>query len=374
MESVTSEAPAKGNPLMARTIRSSVPGDELGVTLLHEHILRAPNRRPPKEASQRRLVDALVSLENLAELRRGGWRYNRDCQKLDNMALMAQELLEFRRFGGGTVVSLTVADDGRDVRGLRRISRDTGVNVVVTTGWYTRKSHNLRIANMSASELTQTMITELTQGIGETGVQAGIIKCACSKSTPGQFRPDEKKVLDAACLAQVQTGAPMTLHPSTAELYFLTAELPKASSGLEIVQPYVDLLRERGVDLDKFFLSHASVPCDLEFALALLDQGLHLNFDMLERDSIYADHLYIGARNPYDSEVIASIVALCKRGYESQITLSHDICLKICLKRYGGSGFAHVNRFIVPVLRRLGVSEAQVQAMLVENPRRLLCW
>ena len=138
------------------------------------------------EASQARLRDQPVSEETLTLLDRNPL-IQIDNLRLNDVQLAAEELSLFKKLGGGSVIDVTPRGLGRDVNSVRKISDLTELNIVVATGWYISSSHPAEVVQGSKDELAQVMVRELTEGIEDTGVRAGVIKCAVGGITG---RPD----------------------------------------------------------------------------------------------------------------------------------------------------------------------------------------
>jgi len=214
------------------------------------------------------------------------------------------------------------------------------------------------------------MVREIEEGIGDTGVRAGVIgECGCSYPIP--FHEEEKKVLTAACKTQKRTGVGFSCHPAYADSKKRTYELDGPFT-------YVKLIESVGADPEKFFLSHSDIICHPGFlkdpvghAEKLLERGINLNFDTFGQEH-FDDYIFMGARHPSDTERVSVVQELCKRGYSKQIMLSQDVCWKHMLKKYGGAGYSHIIEHIIPTLRYYGVTEKQVRTMTVENPKRVL--
>jgi phosphotriesterase-related protein len=123
----------------------------------------------------------------------------------------------------------------------------------------------------------------------------------------------------------------------------------------------MDLLQEEGVDLAHVIIGHQGDHRDVDYLASVAERGVfvqidHIGMEFYQRDTARA-HL------------IAQLVQL---GYAAQILLSHDICFKRLLNWFGGPGYDHLLVGFVPMLRNEGVSEADIQRMLVDNPRRAL--
>ena len=196
--------------MKVETVRGSIESDGLGIMLIHEHMLCDFTNwwKPPKEASKLPLIDAKIAIKNISELRRtpGSMKDNYIIVDVD---LAIKELKQFKRLGGGSLVDLTLPGIGRDVLSLRRISEDTGVNIIAGTGWYVEHTHPPIVGQKSVEELAEIMKHEIIDGIEDTGIKAGVIgEIGCSYP----LCSNEKKVLQAAAQAQRETGACISIH------------------------------------------------------------------------------------------------------------------------------------------------------------------
>ena len=345
----------------------------LGITLPHEHILvdiaevwmkrLREEYSKPLDDSQMRYLDEPVTMEILGKLRRGEI-VCKDDMRLNNAQLAADELMEFKRGGGKSIVEQSMPGIGRDPLTLRQISIETGLHIIAVTGFYIWASHPSYVKKMNVEQLSEIMKKEIEEGIGGTDVKAGAIgECACTEPVP--WHPEERKVLQAAFRAQRQTGVGFTLHPSAYDT--------KQRVAVKTAEKYLDLMETEGADRTKFYLSHSDYTCfDLDYHRRLLESGITLSYDTFGMDVYYDYFQYVGARSPTDCERVKGIVELCKQGYDKQLMLSQDVCCKQFLKRYGGYGYSHILEHIVPTLRAEGVTERQIHNMLIDNPTRIL--
>jgi phosphotriesterase-related protein len=352
-----------------QTVRGAISPDELGVTLTHEHLLcdLSSYVEEPDEASEKFLVDAPVSMETLALLRTG---YLRHCSK-DNMRMVdvdisIREAKALIRQGGRSLVEATLIGFGRDPVGLRKISEQTGLNVICASGWYIAPSHPDYIRKKGVDELCAMMVAELTEGIGTDKIKAGVLKCACSYPP----YPDEKKLLQAAAAAQKQTGAPLTIHPP---LGFVDAK------PAQTIEPILDIIAKNDANLGKVYVSHMdnflfgykSWDLNLDYHKSLVDNyGVVLNFDNFGKNYYY---IFPSVRTD-DMKRVEAVAELCKQGYDHKIMLSHDYSQKMNLRTYGGDGYSHVLRHIVPELEFHDVTQQQIKNLLIRNPQRILAY
>jgi len=352
--------------LKVDTVLGPISPDSLGITLPHEHVfidLSSFRLIKPEEGSLKFLVDAPVRMENLGVLRKNPL-VSRDNLKLDDVHVAEKELLDFAKCNGKSVVDMSVIGMGRNPLGLREVSKETGVNILASTGWYRVESHPSYVKDKSIEDLKEIMVKELKEGIGDTGVRAGVIKCACTQPAP--FHPQEKKVLQAAAQAQSETHAGLTVHPT------LTAvpNMPLPT----VAEAYLDVYEKEGGDPKKFYLSHSgNTLFDRDYHKRLLERGITLVFEFGSVAYGGIGILYYGGiKVPSELDKIRAVVELCRIGYDKQIMLSHDVCMKIMLKKYGGYGYSHVLESVVPILEIEGVTKKQIRNMLVENPKRIL--
>lgn len=353
---------------MARveTVKGPILPDKLGVTLPHEHLLTELTVWwvKPTERSKLELVDAPITLDILHMLRRDV-SFSRENLKLCDLNVAIDELILYKRAGGCSLVDVTLPGIGRDPLALRKISSATGVNVLTGTGWYIAASHPAIVKDKSLEELSDIMVRELTEGIGDTGIKAGLIG-ECGLSYP--IDPNEEKVIRAAARAQAETRCAYTIHPPSYNDLEPKKIVKNATDILDIIQ-------EEGANLEKFYMSHMDATCeDLDYHKKVMDTyGIVLGYDTFGQEN-YDDSSYPGAYDVPDKTRTNAIVELCNAGYEKQLVMSQDVAIKIHRVKYGGYGYAHILKHIIPVLRFQGVTEKQIRTMTVDNPKRLLAY
>lgn len=347
------------------TVWGPIVPNDLGVTLMHEHIFCNISRYfiQSKEVLKMSIAHTPVSIENLGTLRRDPMVSHDNLTILDEETQI-REVSWFHRYGGKTIVDLSCIGLTRDPVALRRVSAATGLNIVAATGFYVQVFHPPYVKKKAVDELKEIMVKEIEEGIDGTSVKAGVIgECGCSNPVP--YHPDERKTLVAAARAQKETRVALTVHPSIID------EAKKDGSAMS-GEAYIDLIEKEGADASKFYLSHADRTCiNLDYHRRLLDRGITLSYDCVGK-FYYFDSTMMGAGGMNDAYRVKALVQLCKEGYDKQLLMSHDICMKTDLRTYGGNGYAHILEHIVPQLRAEGVKEKQIRNMLTENPKRLL--
>jgi phosphotriesterase-related protein len=346
------------------TVTGEISSDDLGVTLPHEHLL-IDGTTPwidevddvvsyRRSAIEKRKIDAPVTMELRSWLEYNPGNY--DNFTLDNIDLACEEVGRFAELGGETVVDVTGYGIGRDPRALRRIANRTGLNVIAGTGYYMRQAHPPNMDEKTAEGIANEIVSDLEEGMDDTNIRAGII--GEIGATHG-FLEHENEVTSfrGAAMAQQRTGAPITIHPP----FFY-----KESHDV------LDVLEEAGADLENVILGHMdpTIRADdsLEYHQSLADRGPFLEFD------IFGQSGYSPAFDktfPLDADKIQRVVDLFD-DYGDQLLVSQDTCQKIHLKRYGGFGYDHILRNIVPRFRRRGLSNEAIDRLLIENPARAL--
>jgi phosphotriesterase-related protein len=307
-----------------RTVLGPIPSESLGVTLAHEHLIM------------------------------NGTAFRQDPRVvLDDPAVACAELKEFKELGGSAVVDLTPVDLARDPVALEKISRETGLHVVMGTAFYTEVSYPEFVRKSSVEEIARLFVHELREGAGETGVRAGII--GEIGTSQGAITRDEHKVFRAAALAQRETGAAIATHTYWGEL------------GLE----QLELLREARADLSRVVVGHLDLKMDFEYHRAVAAGGAFVAYDCVGKTFFDVE---FGVQFPSDPERAEMVVRMVGAGFARQLLLSSDICKTNYLRRHGGWGYACLLREFVPLLRERGLDEGVLHTILVENPRRLLAF
>jgi phosphotriesterase-related protein len=288
-----------------------------------------------------------------------------DNLRLDSVEDACNELLYFRRARGKSLVEVTPAGEGKNVKGLKQISMATGLNIICATGWFTEPAQPPMVKTATVAELANVMIRELTEGFEGLDIKAGVIgEIGCSEP----LGENEKKVLAAAGQAQSKTGAPLTIHTA---LFDYVKRKPPHSAPDEL-----DILRRNDADLEKVYVSHMDWTCDdLDYHGNLVDTyGVVVEYDTFGQDGVYENNVYFGAGGVTDKERVNALVELLNRGYAKHLMISHDVWEKMYLRKWGGYGYAHIAERIVPLLKHRGISDNQISTLTIENPKRIFSW
>jgi len=312
------------------TVRGPVDGGSLGSTLMHEHVfVLSPE------------------IEKTAE------EWDEDAAR----DIAVQRLQELKDHGIDTIVDLTVIGLGRFIPRIAAVAeRVPDINIVAATGVYTYNDVPMYFHFRGPGTIlggpepmTDLFVREIRQGIGDSGVRAGILKCATDR--PG-ITPGVERVLRAVARAHRRTGTPITTHTPT----------PPQPWGIEQQR----ILADEGVDLSQVVIGHSGGTLDAEYHEAIISRGSYVGFD----------HFGIGTFSM--AERIESVRLLCQRGYADRIVLSHDaMCHVDWFPPTLASGWedwrwTHIPGDVLPAMRRSGISEEDISTMMIDNPRRIL--
>jgi phosphotriesterase-related protein len=327
----------------------------MGLTLTHEHLFNivTPWWHPPYDDSARskELVDEKVSITNVWELRHDPF-LNKDNCALDDIESAIVEVKRFAAQGGRTILEACADQgNGRDPEGLARISRESGLNVVMGSGIFLNPVHGPEHLDGTVREIADRIVRDLTVGAQGTNIRAGFI----GEIFVGQpFTNRERNSLAGACLAQRETGVPIQIHmPGWYRL------------GDEVL----DFVAAQGVPMQSVVLCHSNPSGDdYEYQTRLLKRGIYLQYDMIGMQVFYADQQAACTSDEDDARNIARLV---QAGFGDRVLMSQDIFMKILLRANGGPGYGHIVEFFLPRLARHGVPLQQGIAMMTDNPRRL---
>jgi phosphotriesterase-related protein len=315
------------------TVRGPVDLGQLGQTLMHEHVF-------------------VLSTEHVQNYGSSWW------DEETRVADAIEKLNSLYAKGIHTIVDPTVWGLGRYIPRIQRIAAQTPVNIIVATGLYVYEELPQQYAYRGPGlllDIPDPLVTDfagdITEGIAGTGVKAAFLKCCME--TP-ELTPGVERIARAVARAHAETGAPITVHTSGPHQTGRTT---------------VRIFKEEGVDLSKVVIGHAGDSNDLDYLTELADQGVLLGMDRFGLDLF----------NP-GAERVKTIVALAARGYAPSMVLAHDAN---CFIDYFGAAhdqvrpiaapnwhYEHISDDVLPALLEAGVTQEQIDTMLVRNPVR----
>ena len=269
-----------------------------------------------------------------------------------NVDTAIEELMYFRGAGGRSLVEVTSRCIGGNPVALGRISEATGINIVTGCGYYSPVLPD-NFDELTIHQLVESMVTKVVQGFPGTDIRAGIIG---EIGTSWPLTAEEERILRAAARAQIETGAALSIHPS-----------PWDKGALQIL----DIVESEGVDPGRIVICHLDHVMDLQYHRAVAERGVYVEYDRFGVEW-YSSLAFSTRAFPKDTERVAGIIELIDTGHVSQILVSHDVCQKIELKKYGGHGYSHIPRYVIPLMRQMGVTESDIRTITVDNPKRML--
>ncbi len=322
------------------TVTGTIDAEQLGTTLIHEHLIYRDEAvaiwwphlgsvvpaRPPRACGP----------EELRELAVGS----------------ARAVVER---GGATICEPTGMFGGRDIQFSRGVSEETGLQVVPCTGIYTYEYLPMFFVTRDADAMADLFVHDIEQGIQGTEIKAAFLKCAADE--PGVTENIEK-VHRAVARASVRTGAPIMAHSRPAS---------------QTAYRQIEIFEEEGVDLSRVQIAHTGDTDDLDYIERVLDTGVYIGMDRYGLEIF----LPIETRN-------ATVTALLERGYADRMFLSQDFCATLdwypveVAEQLLAAGAAKdwsmtlVFDQVIPALREAGMTDDQLETMMVENPKRWL--
>jgi len=338
-----------------QTVRGVISADELGMTLPHEHLftdLRFYWRGEPKEISKKFLFSQPVTLENRSEVVYNTFFF-KDNLLVDDVDSAIEEVKAFLGYGGSTIVDLTGGTGlGRDPVALRYVAGVTGANIVMATGRYSEPSLTEAEKAMSPDDIARAMVDEFTNGVDRTGVKPGVIGEVAINDMKNQI---EINGLRGAARAQKKIGCALNIHPILWETH-----------NHEIL----DILEEEGADPNKVIFSHEDFTMEnLEYHDSLAKRGAYVEYDTFGCEAV-AEQSEEEKWFPSDGERIRAVKKQVALGNEDRILISGDMCFKFCFTKWGGWGYAHIPKHIVPRMKKAGITDEQIYKIMVENPKR----
>ncbi len=312
---------------MVNTVTGPVSSADLGRTLIHEHVLIGfpgwfmDARQPAFKRAEaiERVVDAFQELHG---------------------------------HGVKTVIDPCPMDLGRDVEFCAEVSQKSGVNLICATGAYVESMGiNWTFNALPVDAIAEAFAKELEQGVGDTGIRCGVIKIA---TDDGKVTPYERKVLTAASRAAKMTGVPLISHTEN------------CSCGHD----QIDIATGEGLRSSSLIVGHSDGRDDPVYQKSLADRGSYVGFDRFGLEQIVPDA--VRTKN---------LKALVDAGHKDRVMVSHDT-VNCWLGALGNTDPAelsktlpnwrmtHLFEHIFPELKRMGMSQEDLDHIVIENPRR----
>ncbi len=342
-----------------QTVNGKITPDELGITLPHEHLIIDYTKMlvDYDEDEIKDLKYEKINCKN-RNLISKYFNANLDNMKLDNINIAVNEINFFKKHKGNTIVEVTTIGIGRNVIKLQKISQKSGINIISGTGFYTQPSNPYPpwFFKSDKKKLTNYFINEIINGIDDTNICAGFIgEIGCSYP----LHPDEYKVLVSSIYASKELNTCLMIHPGRSE---------------KSINQIIKVLKEHNANYEKIILCHIErTVFSFNNLKSILNLGINIEFDLFGWDLSYV-HLRREppVHVPDDYEKVKTIKKIIDLGFEKQILISHDIHNKHRLVKYGGHGYHHILRDVIPVLMKINnFSKDSIKNIIINNPKRI---
>lgn len=271
-----------------------------------------------------------------------GIKNDEDC-RLDCFEESQNELCRLYELGVRRILDVTNMGMGRNSNYCRLMEESTGIQILSATGFYKEPFLPDFVYTMSVRDLAKLAVKEISEGIADTGIKASVIgEFGTSKDI---FTEMERKVFDSMALAAVQTGAVVTTHTTLGTMALEQAEYLKAE----------------GVKPENIIIGHLDLSQNPDTIISVLKEGVNIGFDTVGKNNYCPD--------TFRAQMLKRIA---KEGYLDQVVLSMDITRKSHLKKWGGPGYAYLFETFLPMLLEYGLSETQIEQLMIDNPNRIL--
>lgn len=274
---------------------------------------------------------------------------------IDNYEKTLSEVQDFYSAGGTTIIDAQPTGCGRMARELSKLSKESGIQLLASTGFHKMIFYPDRhwIFTASLHKLTELFLSEILDGMydgsddslgRQIDAKAGIIKCALDVSgLDAQY----EKLFSAAAAAANITNVPLMVH------------IEQGSNPLALA----DYLAQEKVNLNRVIFCHMDRACpNLDIHKEICRMGIYLEYDTIARPKYHGDKK--------EAEVFT---ALIQSGFENNLLFSLDTTRQR-LKAYtpDGAGLTYILRSFIPLLEAYGVTDRQIRKISCENCRRIL--
>jgi phosphotriesterase-related protein len=313
------------------TVGGPVDTGDLGATLMHEHVF-------------------CLSPEIAANYETG-W------DEEARVAEAVEKLRAVKDAGIDSMMDLTVIGLGRDVSRIKRIMEQVdGLHMIVATGMYMYRDVPFYLYFQGPGTvldgpepMVEMFVGDIEEGIKGTGVKAAMLKCAIDE--PG-LQPGVERIMRAVAQAHRKTGVPITCHTH-----------PRSEQGTVAQRVF----EEEGVDLTRVVLAHCGDTTDADHLESLAEKGSYLGMDRFG----------IEVEMPFEDRV-GIVETLCERGHADKMILSQDTGVfmdnlpwEMRPQLLPNWHYLHVVQDVIPELKNRGVTDEQIDLMMVQNPRRI---
>ncbi len=307
------------------TVLGPIASENLGQTLMHEHISCAD------WSMRMNFGDKFMQYDKVVDMAVGQLKKLRDC-------------------GVTTFVDGTAINLGRDIRLMRDVAAASGMNIIASSGFYYQEEPWL--AFRDEGEIRDLLLDECITGMAGTDSLPGMMKNGVVEAG---VTPLQQKLLHAVGTVAVKANLPVFCH-----------HVPDTKTGYEILKVYDSV----GLATNRVILGHTGDGNDWAYQRALVSSGAYIGFDRLA----------YGDRNNSVENCVKNIIMLAEAGYLNRVFLSHDWATYLAFwdswETTSGADYLNlpidftlVSTQVIPMLRAAGLSADDIRTVMVDNPR-----
>ena len=340
------------------TVLGQIDSEDLGVIAPHEHLFIDVSFESiaPDDEEGRDLFYQNVNINNIDVLRRNPFLV-RDNMILEDLDTAVYEMKRFKKAGGTTIVDLTNIGINRDFEKIRKVSEQSGVNVIAGCGLYTGLTIPEPYRSMNENQLADMMIKEIKYGDEKTGIKPGVIGEIGTSET---IEPLEATSLRAAAFANLETKLPIYIHTYSWSQVSLDA---------------IDILTKEGVKPEQICICHLDVDFNYDYLCRVFDKGVYAMFDNFGKEYYFPKTEGVFSGGPFETDLdrVRMIIKMIEDKHTDRLMLATDVCLKSLLHSYGGWSYDHIFTNITVMMENEGISKEDIDTILMKNPKNFIC-
>lgn len=267
-----------------------------------------------------------------------GQKHNLDC-KVDCIDEITKEMKKLYSKGVRNIVEVTNRGMGRNVKNIVKISKESGINFICSTGFYKEPFLPDYVYEMDKEEIAELLINDIEIGIDGTGIKAQLLgEIGTSKD---HITKEEKKIFESIVIAHKKTGVPISTHTTLG-----TNALGQ-----------IEFFEKNNVDLSKVNIGHVDLSGDVQYIIEILSKGVYISFDTIGKNNYLLD-----------SKRVELLKILQDMNLLNKVFLSQDISRKSNMEFMGGIGYSYIFDSFIPMLKEKGITDESLDLMLHKNP------
>lgn len=267
-----------------------------------------------------------------------GQKHNLDC-KVDCIDEITKEMKKLYSKGVRNIVEVTNRGMGRNVKNIVKISKESGINFICSTGFYKEPFLPDYVYEMDKEEIAELLINDIEIGIDGTGIKAQLLgEIGTSKD---HMTKEEEKIFESIVIAHKKTGVPINTHTTLG-----TNALGQ-----------IEFFEKNNVDLSKVNIGHVDLSGDIQYIIEILSKGVYISFDTIGKNNYLLD-----------SKRVEVLKILQDMNLLNKVFLSQDISRKSNMEFMGGIGYSYIFDSFIPMLKEKGITDESLDLMLHKNP------